>query len=53
MQAEFPRQILPYLNDPSLLKATQQAARKLAEVKYSRRRLSERFVEVIRQVSNH
>jgi glycosyltransferase involved in cell wall biosynthesis len=52
LQAEFPRQIHPYLNDSSLIQVTQNEARKLAEEKYSRRKLSERFVEAVRQVVN-
>jgi glycosyltransferase involved in cell wall biosynthesis len=50
LQGEFPKQILPYLNDATLLQKAQIAARNLALTKYSRTQLSDRFVACIRQV---
>jgi glycosyltransferase involved in cell wall biosynthesis len=46
---DFARKIKPFLADRSTLIRYQQAARSLAETSYSRRKLSEKFVEIIRQ----
>jgi glycosyltransferase involved in cell wall biosynthesis len=47
---EFVRKLRPYLEDNDLFLKTQRKSRKLAEVKYSRAALSEKFLEVIRSV---
>lgn len=44
---DFVNQITPFLKDESLLKKYQEAGRLLAEKKYSRRILSDRFYDVI------
>ncbi|RAW03212.1 glycosyltransferase family 4 protein [Pseudochryseolinea flava] len=50
LQSEFPRLIQPFIENSSLLVEYQQASRKLAQAKYARRKLSERFVEAIQEV---
>jgi glycosyltransferase involved in cell wall biosynthesis len=45
---DFVRKIEPFVNNSDLLKRYQQGARTLAERKYSRRVLAERFWDVVR-----
>lgn len=52
LQDDFPRLIAPFLANSALVVEYQQAARRLAEAKYSRRKLSERFVEAVQGVLN-
>lgn len=47
--AEFVRVIRPFLQDRSLLREYQERARKLAEARYSRGILGERFADVVRR----
>jgi glycosyltransferase involved in cell wall biosynthesis len=44
--SEFSKKILPFIENPSLLVESQQRARKLAEAKYSRKKLSETFISL-------
>jgi glycosyltransferase involved in cell wall biosynthesis len=44
--SEFPKKILPFIENRSLLLESQERARKLAEAKYSRKRLSETFISL-------
>lgn len=46
--ADFVKKIEPFLSDRTMLDRYQQASRTLAETSYSRRKLSERFIAVIR-----
>lgn len=46
---DFRRKIEPYLRDPSVLAKAQQAARRLAESKYARKKLADYWIEAIRQ----
>ena len=46
---DFVRKINPFLKDNAHLNGYQLAARKLAERKYSRRELSERYCELLRE----
>ena len=50
LQDDFPRLIAPFLANSALVVEYQQAARRLAEAKYSRRKLSERFVEAVQGI---
>ena len=43
---DFVKKIVPFLSDKRLLAAYQQAARQLAEQKYSRQLLSKKFLEL-------
>jgi glycosyltransferase involved in cell wall biosynthesis len=45
---DFAKKIQPFLSDTGKLKQYQQAARLLAETKYSRKLLSEKFADIIR-----
>lgn len=47
---DFTQKIQVYLNNPALLKQSQQASRKLAEEKYSRLKLSEAFSTIFRNL---
>lgn len=46
--ADFVRKITPYLTNKSLLSESQQASRQLAEQKYSRKLLSEKFSDIFK-----
>ena len=45
---DFVTAIKPFVNDPGLLSQYQRAGRKLAERKYSRNLLSERFWDIVK-----
>jgi len=45
---DFVRKITPYLTDKNLLAESQQASRQLAELKYSRKLLSEKFSDIFK-----
>jgi len=46
--ADFIRKIAPYLSSPQLLSESQKASRQLAEQKYSRKLLSEKFSDIFK-----
>ncbi|MEX1241213.1 MAG: glycosyltransferase family 4 protein [Cyclobacteriaceae bacterium] len=45
---DFVRSIKPFLSDPKLLNQYQHAGRELAESRYSRRMLGQKFLEIVR-----
>jgi glycosyltransferase involved in cell wall biosynthesis len=44
---DFVKKIKPFVDNPSMLKTFQCAARKVAEEKYSRKELGERFASLV------
>ncbi len=50
--ADFVKQITPYLQDSEKAKKSQLASRKLAEEKYSRIQLSERFAHIFQELNS-
>jgi hypothetical protein len=50
---EFVKAITPFLNDKALLSSYQDAGRKLAEKKYSRNELGEKFSRIIGEEIEH
>jgi glycosyltransferase involved in cell wall biosynthesis len=50
---DFTKKIKPFLEDPVLTRKYQIAARRVAEDNYSRRQLSKKFLDVVRQNVRH